>query len=172
IPWTKVAEIGNKLRIPHTPRISSQNNATKYVSEIIFKSRSFESEMLNCKAASIVSQSLTTGSFLFTFPPGTFVNHIAAYKAIQDTFGKVAEFQHLSGYTPNPNKQDMLIEARFESKDSKQKAITTGITVRERTFLDTSTRESTVKSFVHVALTLLHNPTSEDVMNQASLVSL
>ncbi|OBZ87464.1 hypothetical protein A0J61_04486, partial [Choanephora cucurbitarum] len=129
ILWAQVAERGNQLRIPLSPRSHHQDTAVKYVPEVIYQSPDYETELLNRKAANIVHQTLTTGSVIFSFPQGTFANHIQAYKAIQADIGAVEGFQHLSGFTSNPNKSDLLIEARFTTMEARDRALQVGLTV-------------------------------------------
>ncbi|OBZ81080.1 hypothetical protein A0J61_10871, partial [Choanephora cucurbitarum] len=113
IPWAKVAAIGNQMRIPHSPQSRGSEMRVKYIPKVLYTSPDFETEIVNLWAADLVQQALTDGTVLFSFPAGMFTTHIAAYKTIRENIGPVSGFQHLSGYTPNPDKGEMLIEARF-----------------------------------------------------------
>ncbi|KAI8367997.1 hypothetical protein EDC96DRAFT_415801, partial [Choanephora cucurbitarum] len=165
IPWATVAAIGNQMRIPYSPRSRVQETRVKYVPETLFSSPDFESEIINRRAASLVQQALTDGSVLFSFPAGMFATHIDAYRSIRENIGPVTGFQHLSGYTSNPGKGDMLIEARFVSGDDRRKAMEQGITIGARNFVGTPTSSGAhAKNFVHVALTLLHIPAEGELL--------
>ena len=165
IPWAKVAERGHQLRVPLSSKSHHQDSTVKYVPEIIFQTPDFETELLNRRAASIVNQTLTTGSVIFKFPPGTFANHLEAYEAIDTELGPVEGFQHLSGFTPNPSKGDMLIEARFESTESCDRSIQTGLVVVDVTFRSTASSSGTSStSFVHVALNVINIPTKAELL--------
>ncbi|OBZ81628.1 hypothetical protein A0J61_10323 [Choanephora cucurbitarum] len=165
MPWAKVVERGHQLRVPLSSRSHHQDSTVKYVPEIIFQTLDFETELLNRRAASIAHQTLTTGSVIFKFPPGTFANHLEVYEAIDTELGPMEGFQHLSGFTPNPSKGDMLIEARFESTESRDRAIQTGLVVGDVTFRGTASSSGTSSnSFVHVALSVINIPTKAELL--------
>ena len=99
---------------------------------------------------------MTAGSVIFSFQQGTFANHIQAYKAIQADIGEVEGFQHLSGFISNPNRSDLLIEARFTTMEARDRALQVGLTVGDASFIGTaSSTGAGTKSFVHVALVML-----------------
>ncbi|OBZ82692.1 hypothetical protein A0J61_09255, partial [Choanephora cucurbitarum] len=165
IPWAKVAERGHQLRVPLSSRSHHQDSTVKYVPEVISQTPDFETELLNRRAASIVHQALTTGLVIFKFPPGTFANHLEAYEAIDKELGPVEGFQYLSGFTPNPSKVDMLIEARFESTESRDHAIQTGLVVGDVTFRCTASSSGTSpNAFVHVALNVIIIPPKAELL--------
>ena len=166
IPWATVAAIGNQMRIPHSPRSRGSESRVKYIPEVLYTSPEFETEIVNRRAASLVQQALTDGTVLFSFPAGMFTTHIEAYKTIRENIGPVSGFQHLSGYTPNPDKGEMLIEARFVSDDDRHKALEQGVTIGSRNFVGVATSTGAhAKNFVHVALTLLHIPAEGELLH-------
>lgn len=108
---------------------------------------------------------MTTASVVCKFPPVISANHLEAYKAIDKQLGPMKGFQHLSGFTSNPLKRDMLIKAHSKSAKSCNRAIQTGLVVDGLTFRNTASYSSTsMNSFVHVALKVTKIQTKAELL--------
>ncbi|KAI8331825.1 hypothetical protein BD560DRAFT_441159 [Blakeslea trispora] len=71
----------------------------------------------------------------------------------------------LHGFTNNPHKSELLIEARFTTAEARDRALQIGLTVDQATFLGTaSSTGASTKSFAHVALNLIHIPKSDELL--------
>ncbi|KAG2209706.1 hypothetical protein INT47_001852 [Mucor saturninus] len=119
--------------------------------------------MLTKKALSIVNQKLTDGSVLFSFPAAVFQHRVEAYCAIQSQCGPIHGVRPISYYGA-PSDSNMLLEVKFLNDDSTTKAITSGVSVKDKTFKGFRTNFSDKNTLVHVKLSVLYIPDQKNYL--------
>ncbi|KAG2198608.1 hypothetical protein INT47_001055 [Mucor saturninus] len=152
--WADIAAVGNAKKVLR-PEF-------KPTSAIIYEDQYLDALILTKQAPSIVNQDLATGSVLFSFPATVFKHHVEACVAIQSQCGPLPGVRPISYYGVSSD-NNMLLEIKFRDDDSTTKAITSGVSLKDKIFKGFPTDFSDDNTLVHVKLSLLHIPDQEDL---------
>ncbi|KAI7878988.1 uncharacterized protein EV154DRAFT_394039, partial [Mucor mucedo] len=130
----------------------------------------YQSEDLDCfirmqKAIEIVRQALTTDSALFSIPASLIQHRTEAYKLIQSQCGSVHGFRPISNYGSSLD-GDHLIEVKFVDDSSFDKAIFTGVTIKNTVIKGTHSNDNEMYKLAHVKISLLYVPDKEDFLEK------
>ncbi|KAG2193795.1 hypothetical protein INT47_009937 [Mucor saturninus] len=117
------------------------------------------------KATAIVKQALTPDSALFSIPVCSIQHRTEAYKLIETQCGAVQGFRPISNYGSSLN-GDLLVEVKFIDDSSLDKAICTGVTIKNTTIKGTYTIDSEMCKLAHVKMTLVYIPDKEDFLEK------
>jgi hypothetical protein len=173
LSWSDVVARGHKAKVV-TPiqRRDVTNDPREFTtSKIIYEIPDISRLLIAQKAQSIVQQTLTPGSVLFSFPTSLFDHYTQAYKCIEDQIGAVHGFRNISKYDHRRNHKELLIEAKFREAVNTDKAINLGITHKNVMIKAAPSKGDQPKNLVRVQMDLLHIP-EEDKLLEELLLSL
>ncbi|KAG2192113.1 hypothetical protein INT47_012405 [Mucor saturninus] len=162
--WADIAAVGNAKKVLPYIHVSDKTDSEfKISSTIIYEDECLEALMLTKKALSIVNQKLTYGSVFFSFPAAVFQHRVEAYRAIQSQCGPIHGVRPISFYGA-PSDSNMSLEVKFLNDDSTTKAITSGVSVKDKTFKRFPTNFSDNNTLVHVKLSVLCIPDQKNYL--------
>ncbi|KAG2193940.1 hypothetical protein INT47_003510 [Mucor saturninus] len=162
--WADIVAVGNGKKVLRHVHVSDETDSDfKLASTIIYEDESLEALILTKQALSIVNQQLTVGSVLFSFPATVFKHRVDAYNAIQSQCGRIHGVRPISYYGV-PSDSNMLLEVKFKYDNGTTKAITSGVSVKDKTFKGFRTNFSDKNNLVHVKLSILHIPDQENFL--------
>ncbi|KAG1644893.1 hypothetical protein G6F44_002369 [Rhizopus delemar] len=171
--WSDVVARGHKAKVV-TPiqRHDVTNDPREFTtSKIIYEIPDISRLLIAQKAQSIVQQTLTPGSVLFSFPTSLFDHYTQAYKCIEDQIGAVHGFRNVSKYDHRRNHKELLVETKFREAVNTDKAINLGITHKNVVIKAAPSKGNQPKNLIRVQMDLLHIP-DEDKLLEELLLSL
>ncbi|KAI7872232.1 uncharacterized protein EV154DRAFT_431389 [Mucor mucedo] len=132
--WADIAAVGNAKKVLRPIPVSDETDSEyKRASTIIYEDECLEALILTQQATSIVKQKLTDGSVLFSFSATVFKHRFEAYHAIKSQCGPLHGVRPIS-YNGVPSDSTMLLEVNFLDHGSTMKAITSGVSVKDKIF--------------------------------------
>ncbi|KAG1037491.1 hypothetical protein G6F43_012857 [Rhizopus delemar] len=146
-----------KFLLPSRQLNLASSDQSKPTIETIFETEDIQHHLMAQKATSIVQQTLTPGSVIFSFPTNLFDKVTDAYKAIEQHIGEVDGFRNLSKYESRRSTQ-LIVVARFRKAEDSRKALSEGFVYNNMTFKATPSMVHAERSLVRLQLTLLHIP--------------
>ncbi|KAG2193450.1 hypothetical protein INT47_004672 [Mucor saturninus] len=142
--WASIASRGKSKKVVRS--LSGPNNGDpqfKLQSKVIYQNEYLDGIIRMQKATAIVKQALTPDSALFSIP-----------KLIETQCGAVQGFRPISNYGSSLN-GDLLVEVKFIDDSSLDKAICTGVTIKNTIIKGTYTIDSEMCKLAHVKMTLV-----------------
>ncbi|KAI7875636.1 uncharacterized protein EV154DRAFT_577735 [Mucor mucedo] len=170
--WADIAAVCNAKKVFRPIHVSDETDSEyKRASTIIYEDECLEALILTQQAMSIVQQKLTDGSVLFSFPATVFKHRFEAYEAIESQCGPLHGVRPISYYGV-PSDSNMLLEVKFLDDGSTMKAITNGVSVKDKIFKGFRTNFSDKNTLVRVKFSILYIPDKENFLEYllASLV--
>ncbi|KAG2194350.1 hypothetical protein INT47_011517 [Mucor saturninus] len=154
--WADIAAVGNAKKVFPYIHVSDETDSEfKIASTIIYEDECLEALMPTKKDLSIVNQKLTDGSVLFSFPAAVFQHRVEAYRAIQS---------HVVLFTAFDPLAIMGLLLTVTCCWSTTKAITSGVSVKDKTFKGFRTNFSDKNTLVHVKLSILYIPDQKNYL--------
>ncbi|CAO3702200.1 unnamed protein product [Rhizopus stolonifer] len=129
----------------------------KSVPQTIFETDDIRHYLLVQRATSIVQQTLTSDSVLFSLPANLFKQCSDTYWAIESHFGDVDGFRNSSRYDTR-NKSQLLIVAKFSDPATTRRAVSEGFVHNEMIFKGLPSLAQADRNLIRLQLTLLHIP--------------
>jgi hypothetical protein len=144
------------------PVVINKRNLVKHtdiplIGSILYEDDTLKAQILANKAMSIIQQSLSDESVLFSFPKGLFSDRIDAYKLIQQQLSSGVEFRPLSLYDDHAD-GSLLIEAKFCDIDNARQALLKGVSINDVVYKASPTKKTKTTKYgelTHVQFTLL-----------------
>ncbi|KAI7879338.1 uncharacterized protein EV154DRAFT_429116, partial [Mucor mucedo] len=134
-------------------------------SKVIYQSEDLECLIRMQKATEIVKQALTPDSALFSISASLIQHRTEAYKLIETQCGPVHDFRPISNYGSSLDR-DRLIEAKFVDDSSFDKAIFTGVTIKNTVMKGTYSIDCEMYKPAHVKILFLYIPDKEDFLKK------
>ncbi|CAO3669182.1 unnamed protein product [Umbelopsis vinacea] len=152
--WSDVARRG--LQVPATKLRLKPIRATTYSvkSEVVYEVTGHTAKQVSQRAAAILRRALNLDSIIFELPKST-MNADLLVEEIEQQTGPIAGFTNLGQYRRDIN--NLTLEIVYMQKDSAQKAMADGVTIKEVVYRGTpwvdEVRRTTVKvNLSHVRL--------------------
>ncbi|KAG2193449.1 hypothetical protein INT47_004671 [Mucor saturninus] len=162
--WASVAARGTSQNVIRPLHILNQKDSPfQPQSKVIYESDDLDCILRMQKATAIVKQALTPDSVLFSFSASLISHRTEAYKLIESQCGAVHGFRPISNFGSNSN-GDLLIEAKFVDDSGAEKAVSTGVTVKDKVIKGTYSSDPVEYTLVHVKMSLLYIPDQEDFL--------
>ncbi|KAI7890765.1 uncharacterized protein EV154DRAFT_421557 [Mucor mucedo] len=164
--WATIASRGNSKNIVRP--LSVPNNVDsqfKLQSKVIYQSEHLDCLIRMQKATEIVKQALTPDLALFFIPASLIQHRTEAYKLIETQCGPVHGFRPISNYGSSLD-GDHLIEVKFVNDSSFDKAIFTGITIKNTVIKGTYSIDCKMYKLAHVKISRLYIPDKEDFLEK------
>ncbi|KAG1312810.1 hypothetical protein G6F64_002743 [Rhizopus arrhizus] len=111
----------------------TSSDQSKPIIETIFETEDIQHHLMAQKATSIVQQTLTPGSVIFSFPNNSFDKVTDAYKAIEHHLEEADAFCKLFKYETRCSAQ-FIVVARFRQAEDSRKALSVGFVYNNMTF--------------------------------------
>ncbi|KAI7890771.1 uncharacterized protein EV154DRAFT_603013 [Mucor mucedo] len=164
--WATIVSRGNSKKVVRPLSVPKNvDSQFKLQSKVIYQSEDLEGLIRMQKATEIVKQALTPDSALFSIPASLIQHRTEAYKLIETQCGPVHGFRPISNYGSSLDR-DHLIEAKFVDDSSFDKAISSGVTIKNTVIKGTHSNDSEVKKHAHVKISLLYIPDKEDFLEK------
>ncbi|KAI7871389.1 uncharacterized protein EV154DRAFT_529599 [Mucor mucedo] len=152
--WADIAAVGNAKKVLRPIHVSDETDSEyKRASTIIYEDECLEALFLTQQAMSIVKQKLIDGSVLFSFPA----------TAIESQCGPLHGVRPISYYGVLSD-SNMLLEVKFLDDGSTMKAITSGVSVKDKIFKGFPTNFSDKNTLVQVKFSILYIPDQENFL--------
>ncbi|KAG2194772.1 hypothetical protein INT47_012074 [Mucor saturninus] len=162
--WASVTARGTSQKVIRPLHVLNQKDSPfQPQSKVIYESDDLDYILRMQKATAIVKQALTPDSILFSFSASVISHQTEAYKLIESQCGAVHGFRPISNFGSNSN-GDLLIEAKFVDDSGAEKAVSTGVTVKDKVIKGTYSSDPVEYSLVHVKMSLLYFPDQEDFL--------
>ncbi|KAI7873308.1 uncharacterized protein EV154DRAFT_430930, partial [Mucor mucedo] len=164
--WATIASLGKSKKVIRPLSVSNNMDSQfKLQSKVIYQNEVLDSIIRMQKATAIVKQALTPDSALFSFPASLIEHRTEAYELIETQCGPVHGFRAISNYGSSLN-VDLLIEVRFVDDSSLDKAICTGVTIKNTVIKGTYTINSERYKLAHVKISLLYIPDKKEFLEK------
>ncbi|KAI7878989.1 uncharacterized protein EV154DRAFT_429205, partial [Mucor mucedo] len=164
--WATITSRSNSKKVVRP--LSVPNNVDsqfKLQSKVIYQSEDLDCFIRMQKAIEIVRQALTPDSALFSIPASLIQHRTEAYKLIETQCGPVHGFRTISNYGSSLD-GDHLIEVKLVDDSSFDKAIFTGVTIKNTVIKGTHSNDSEMYKLAHVKISLLYVPDKEDFLEK------
>ena len=131
--WSVIASRASKARVPDPIRQNTADGAkTVLTPHTLYEDKDIKYHLMAQKVHTVLQNTLTPGSVLFSFPNSLFVDRVDAYSLVIDQYGPVVgnKFCPVSMYG-NRLKDELLFSAVFRDPEDTAKALSEGITYND-----------------------------------------
>ena len=128
--WSVIASRASKARVPDPIRETAFDGVkTNLTPHTLYEDKDIKYHLMAQKVHTVLQNTLTPGSVLFSFPNSLFVDRVDAYSLVIHQYGPVVgnKFCPVSMYG-NRLKDELLFSAVFRDPEDTAKALSEGIT--------------------------------------------
>lgn len=173
LAWSTIAARGLKTKVPEPMRIiSEEGTRERLVSNVLYEDEDIKTHLMAQKVYSVLQNTLSPNSVLFSFPGNLFEHRTAAYKLVLDQIGPVVGdvFNPVSMFG-NRLKNELLFSAVFRDSDNMKLAIEEGVTHNNIHYRGTPYKDGVKSHLVRVHMHL-HVAEEKDVLVKKVIESM